>query len=82
MRKEQCCSRYRWKFIADASHADGCEFTYGQCQSCSSHLINITTTIQPKDNVNVIVSSEFIDALFKLNGRERKEYMRNWYNEL
>lgn len=76
-----CCDNHNWEFIQDASHARGCEFTYGQCTHCGSHLIHMFHTMGNHEHYK-IVSPEFITKLQSHEGAELKQFMKNWYDEI
>jgi hypothetical protein len=77
-----CCNQLNWEFIQDASHARGCEFTYGKCTNCGSHLIHLFYTAVVSEGGYEVVSSDFISAMQKLEGAELKQFMKNWYDQL
>lgn len=77
-----CCDDLKWEFIQDAHHARGCEFTYGKCAHCGSHLIHMFHTAAVNDGYYEIVSQDFITQMMKLEGAELKQYMKQWYDDL
>lgn len=79
---QKCCKNQRWKYIADASHADGCEFTYGICASCGAHLIHLYHAAIGDEGYFEIVDQAFIDKMLELKGKALKNYMREWYYTL
>ncbi len=79
---KKCCENQKWKYISDASHADGCEFTYGICESCGANLIHLYHAVVGDEGYYEIVDQIFIDEMLKLKGKELKNFMREWYYTL
>ena len=71
-----------WYYISDASHADGCEFTYGKCRNCSANLIHMYVAVIGDCGYFETVSQEFVDDMLSLKGKALKNFMREWYNSL
>jgi hypothetical protein len=81
-KKSTCCDTVNWEFIQDASHARGCEFTYGKCSNCDSNLIHMFHTLANDDGYYEIVSPEFVTQMQTLEGNDLKQFMKNWYDEI
>ena len=77
-----CCNNIKWKFVADASHADGCEFTVGQCENCQAHLVHLFYTAVSHEGGYEVVSAELVAQILSLQGKEQKEFMRQWFRQL
>lgn len=79
----KCCENQKWYYVADASHADGCEFTYGKCRNCSANLIHLyVAAIGGAKDFFRVVPQEFVNEMVKLKGKALKNFMREWYNSL
>ena len=81
-KKKVCCDKISWEFIKDASHARGCEFTYGKCINCHSNLIHIFHTIVNHDGDYQIVSPKFVEEMLSHQGSELKQFMKKWYDDI
>ena len=79
---KKCCNNLNWKFIQDAHHARGCDFTYGKCTNCGRHLIHMFHTAVNDEGHYEIVSSEFISEMLKQEGADLKQFMKKWYDNL
>ena len=77
-----CCENLKWHFVQDAHHARGCEFTYGKCLSCGSHVIHLFHTAVNHDGSYVVVDEPFVSEMLRLEGTELKQFMKQWYDEL
>ena len=76
-----CCNNLKWKFVADANSADGCEFTIGSCENCQADLIHLFYTSVSGENY-VVAGAELISQILHLHGKEQKEFMRQWHRKL
>ena len=78
-----CCNNLKWEFVADASSADGCEFTIGKCLNCQANLIHLFYTAVAHEGGYEVVGDAFVSQILNLDGGiEQKEFMRKWYRQL
>ena len=79
---DTCCNNLVFEFVADASKADGCEFSIGKCKSCQANLIHcfITATVHPGSYA--VVAEELIAQILYLHGKEQQAFMQAWYRNL
>ena len=75
----KCCSELMFEFKADASHADGCEFTLGRCSSCGAWLVHCFQTAVVHEGVYETIDADMSAKIQTLSGKELKEFMRAWY---
>lgn len=77
-----CCSNLEFEFVADASHADGCEFTLGKCKNCRADLIHCFQTAIIHAGVYEVIDADLALKIVQLQDKEQKEFMRAWYRSL
>jgi hypothetical protein len=77
-----CCSELMFEHKADASHADGCEFTLGTCRSCGAWLVHCFHTAVVHEGVYETIDADMSAKIQTLGGRELKEFMRAWYRAI
>ena len=80
-KKNICCEHLNWEFVQDASHARGCEFTYGKCSNCGSDLIHMFHTMANHEHYEK-VTADVIAKIQSLEGKDLKQFMKQWYDEI
>lgn len=79
---DTCCSNQVFEFVADASHADGCEFTLGKCENCRAWLIHCFHTATVHEGTCAVAETTTASAILALQSKELKAFMRDWYRAL
>ena len=77
----RCCRKQKWKYVSDASQAQGGEFTYGVCESCGADLIHIYHAIGNASYIKV-VSDEFVNEMQQREGKALKAFMGEWFDTI
>jgi len=85
--KPACCPnqsfvRHRDPDVADIGHAEGVEFTIGNCSSCQSPLMHCWVAGGISDNIEVIEQSVIDQLVQSPTAKRRKELLANWWNEV
>ncbi|HEY8099399.1 MAG TPA: hypothetical protein VIF82_01500 [Burkholderiaceae bacterium] len=81
-----CCSWYGFKRTHDLAHADGVEFTLGQCIACGAHIVDCYAPYGPKPesyNVPVVITKMEADEMMAITDfKQLKKYMSDWFNNV
>lgn len=85
-KSEKCCSRYEFKRIRDLAHADGVEFTLGQCSSCGAYIADCYAPYGPNPesySVPIVITKIEADEMSSISDfKQLKKYLRDWFNTL
>ena len=76
-----CCGDSKCVLVEELGHVEGVDWDLVQCMSCGAHFLRQWSVYAPTKAFYDRLTQEEVTGFRQSQGRERKQLLRDWYNE-